>query len=146
MSISCNVVATLYFTHKVQFKLNDLHAAILLGMGLQHKEVDTLHVRANHDGMNGFTVLLSTLQIKSKKENSEIPTSQLLGHFKQIMHRFTKVFKSIEESEAASSLPEATSADMTPITLSLDSELVGGELGTQFVIIVLNSFPSQQMP
>ena len=37
-------VAKLYFTGAVAFKLDQLQSAILLGLGLQHKTVETLHV------------------------------------------------------------------------------------------------------
>ena len=37
-------VANLYFTGKVNFKLGHFQAALLLGLGLQHKTVSLLHV------------------------------------------------------------------------------------------------------
>lgn len=37
-------MAKLYFTNRMKLKLDRLQMAILLGMGLQHKEIDLLHV------------------------------------------------------------------------------------------------------
>ncbi len=53
--------------------------------------------------------------------------SQLLGHFNRIMHKFMKLFKSLEESEVAASLPTASHAaqdTMFPVSESLSDELV----------------------
>ena len=42
--IELPAVSRLYFTGKVDCHLSSLQAAILLGLGLQHKTVDTLYV------------------------------------------------------------------------------------------------------
>ncbi len=53
--------------------------------------------------------------------------SQLLGHFNRVMHKFMQVFKSLEESRVAESLPAVArpaDSDMLPVPESITSELV----------------------
>lgn len=59
----------------------------------------------------------------------ELPASQLLGLFNRIMHKFHKLFSSLEESQEAAvmePLPHTTesAALMKPVKESLEEELV----------------------
>lgn len=64
---------------------------------------------------------------KSLQGELGLGASQLLGLFNRVMHKFLKLFKSLEESVAAGEIANSTNSsnlDLCPITQSIDKELV----------------------
>ncbi|XP_077974705.1 RNA cytidine acetyltransferase-like [Styela clava] len=100
------VLARLYFLHKLELSLSVAQKAILLGMGLQHKSVDTVATEI------------------------DLPSSQVLGLFNRTMR---KVSTYLDETEAISvekslegKLKKENAADdveMKPLNESMNDEL-----------------------
>ncbi|XP_018326936.1 RNA cytidine acetyltransferase isoform X2 [Agrilus planipennis] len=85
-------------------QMDDVHfsavqMAILLGIGLQHKAVDTLSIEL------------------------DLPSSQLLGLFNRIIRRGVQYLNSILEEEVEKALVEPKNVQMTPVAQSMQREL-----------------------
>lgn len=92
-------VAKLYFMNRMDFKVSTAQSAILLGIGLQHKSVDTL------------------------EKELELPSSQVLGLFNRLMRKVTQCLNGIVESSIEQSLAPRKTVTMEPTATSLNQEL-----------------------
>eukprot|EP01098_Paradermamoeba_levis_P010739 TRINITY_DN4523_c0_g2_i1.p1 TRINITY_DN4523_c0_g2~~TRINITY_DN4523_c0_g2_i1.p1 ORF type:complete len:965 (-),score=326.48 TRINITY_DN4523_c0_g2_i1:44-2938(-) len=102
----------LFFNNLIPITLSHTQAAILLGMGLQHKSVDTI------------------------ADELKCPSTQLLALFNKSIRKFSNYFRGIVESTVESSLiPNQQEANkeklrsMAPLDNNLDDDLE--EAGTQ---------------
>lgn len=91
----------LYFCSKVPFTLSAVQAAILLGMGLQHKTVEVL------------------------EKELGLPTSQIMGLFNRSLRKFSNHFTEVVEGVVAKEIPLPVEADMVPLEHTVDQELSG---------------------
>ena len=97
-------IAKLYFLYKFgpQMHLSHIQNAILLSIGLQHKDIDDI---SSELGM---------------------PSSQVLGLFSRSIKKFSNYLKNIEEKAIEKTLPEIKAIDdnmLRPISQTLDEEL-----------------------
>ncbi len=53
----------------------------------------------------------------------ELPSGQILGLFNRLTHKFVQLFKSLQES-AVDIPPPSAGTDLTPLTKTIDEELV----------------------
>eukprot|EP00112_Aurelia_sp_Birch-Aquarium-sp1_P011190 Seg2357.3 transcript_id=Seg2357.3/GoldUCD/mRNA.D3Y31 product="RNA cytidine acetyltransferase" protein_id=Seg2357.3/GoldUCD/D3Y31 len=96
-------VSKLYFSNRMDFKLSTVQCAILLGIGLQHKNVEDL------------------------EKELELPCSQILGLFTRIMKKVTQHLNGIVEAVVEQSLIPKKNIIMEPTSISLDKELDDAE-------------------
>ncbi|KJK90609.1 hypothetical protein H633G_05517 [Metarhizium anisopliae BRIP 53284] len=117
------IIATLYFTGRLKksISLSSVQQCILLGIGLQHKDTETL-----------------------AQELNNMPSSQLLAMFIKILRKVTSHFGTLVSSSVEAELPRASNLGVTrenassahddeivddrfvPLTTSLDDELEEG--------------------
>ncbi|KAI1303101.1 RNA cytidine acetyltransferase [Halotydeus destructor] len=99
-------VSRLYFLKKFgdEVTLSAAQAAILLSIGLQHKQIEII------------------------EEEMQLPVSQILGLFNRGMRKLSKFMKGIEESAVEESLdmPKPVKINMKPVAQSLEDELEDG--------------------
>ncbi|XP_054168892.1 RNA cytidine acetyltransferase-like [Oppia nitens] len=98
------IVARLYFTQRFssQIHLSHVQNAILLSIGLQHKDIDDI---TNELGL---------------------PSGQVLGLFSRVIKKFANYLKAIEEKSIEKTLTNIKSFDenkLRPISQTLDDEL-----------------------
>eukprot|EP00794_Sanderia_malayensis_P007918 gene7918-8773_t len=96
-------IAELYFQSRMDFKTSTAQSAILLGIGLQHKSVDTL------------------------EKELDLPGSQILGLFNRLMRKTTQFFNGIVEAAIEQTLAPKRTVEMEPTTISLNQELEDAE-------------------
>ncbi|OTF81490.1 N-acetyltransferase-like protein [Euroglyphus maynei] len=100
-------IAKLYFSNRFDpsFHLSHVQNAILLGIGLQHKNIDAI------------------------SEEFNIPATQILGLFSRSIKKMTNYFRSLSEKEIEKSLPmkNVGQTSLNPLGQSLDDELTEAE-------------------
>eukprot|EP01101_Sappina_pedata_P010021 TRINITY_DN6209_c0_g1_i1.p1 TRINITY_DN6209_c0_g1~~TRINITY_DN6209_c0_g1_i1.p1 ORF type:complete len:1101 (-),score=571.46 TRINITY_DN6209_c0_g1_i1:37-3276(-) len=98
-------IARRFFLSHLPIRLPALQAAILLSIGLQHKNVETIAAEMN-------------LQV-----------NQILALFNKLMRKFASYYQSVLEKEIEKTLPKesAIDAQFQPLTKSLASELKDAE-------------------
>jgi N-acetyltransferase 10 len=95
-------LARLYFLGKFgSTTVSAAQAAILLSIGLQHKEIEQV------------------------EEELQLPVSQILGLFNRAIRKLTNFLKAVEEKEVEKklALPEKQTTQMNPLSQTLDDEL-----------------------
>nr|XP_027198330.1 RNA cytidine acetyltransferase-like [Dermatophagoides pteronyssinus] len=101
-------IAKLYFNNRFDpsFHLSHVQNAILLGIGLQHKNVDSI------------------------AEEFKLPGTQILGLFSRTIKKMTNYFRSLNEKEIEKSMQinnDVGQSSLNPLPQSLDEELVEAE-------------------
>lgn len=97
-------LAGLRFTGKLATQLSNVQAALLLGLGLQHKTLDQLELELG------------------------LPASQMLALFNKAMRRMVAALRAVQEAEEAESLPAAGAAGAASKHLT---PLAGGGLAAE---------------
>lgn len=92
-------VSRLYFLQKFNFELSAVQSAILLGLGLQHKTIETL------------------------EKELELPSSQLLGLFNKTIRKVVQCFNSVLESAFDSQVRKGQEVEMEPLAQGLQQDL-----------------------
>ncbi|XP_068761214.1 RNA cytidine acetyltransferase-like [Montipora capricornis] len=92
-------VSRLYFLQKFDFELSAVQSAILLGLGLQHKTIETL------------------------EKELELPSSQLLGLFNKTIRKVVQCFNSVLESAFDSQVRKGQEVEMEPLAQGLQQDL-----------------------
>jgi len=95
-------LARLFFLDRLPVALSFTQAAVLLGMGLQHRTIDALEVELKLEGR------------------------QLLANFNKTIVRFVKHFRQIREAAVARDLPAQRKVASAPLGDSLDEVLTAG--------------------
>ncbi|XP_074650514.1 RNA cytidine acetyltransferase-like [Tubulanus polymorphus] len=93
------IIGKLYCLERLPIHLTLIQAAILLGMGLQHKSVDTL-----------VTEL-------------DLPSSQILALFNRSIRKIVQCFDELTEAEVEKEMVKRKEIDMKPVEQSMSSEL-----------------------
>jgi len=101
------LLASLRFTNRLRTPLSHVQAAILLGLGLQHKTLDSLSVELG------------------------LPPSQMLALFNKSVRRIVTTLRAVEESAEGATLPDAARADAAgsafrPVATRLSEEMDTG--------------------
>lgn len=92
-------VSRLYFLQKLDFELSAVQSAILLGLGLQHKTIETL------------------------EKELELPSSQLLGLFNRTIRKVVQCFNSVLELAYDSQVTKGKDVEMEPLAQGLEQDL-----------------------
>ncbi|KAL9955538.1 hypothetical protein ACROYT_G036875 [Oculina patagonica] len=92
-------VSRLFFLQKLDFDLSAVQSAILLGLGLQHKTIETL------------------------EKELELPSSQLLGLFNRTIRKVVQCFNSVLESSFDSQVTKGREVAMEPLAQGLQEDL-----------------------
>lgn len=93
-------LARLYFTNNLgDVQLSAVQAAILLGVGLQHKDVDDLSTQL------------------------DLPSNQLLGLFNRLIRRTVQYINTVLSEDAEKSLAPVKDLQLTPVAKSMQQEL-----------------------
>ncbi|XP_063910172.1 RNA cytidine acetyltransferase isoform X2 [Zophobas morio] len=93
-------LSKLYFMNQMgDMQMSAVQSAILLGIGLQHKTVDTL------------------------ASDLDLPSSQLLGLFNRLIRRCVQYLNSVLEEDIEKSLIPKKDVNMTPVAKSMKEEL-----------------------
>jgi N-acetyltransferase 10 len=101
------LLASLRFTNRLRTPLSHVQAAILLGLGLQHKTLEELAAELG------------------------LPASQLLALFNKAVRRMVSTLRAVEEAAEGASLPDAALADaagsaLRPMKTKLSDEMDAG--------------------
>ncbi|KAM7435703.1 N-acetyltransferase 10 [Porites harrisoni] len=92
-------VSRLFFLQKLDFDLSAVQSALLLGLGLQHKTIETL------------------------EKELELPSSQLLGLFNRTIRKVVQCFNTILESAFESQVTKSKEVTMEPLAQGLQEDL-----------------------
>jgi len=92
-------VSRLFFLQKLDFDLSAVQSAILLGLGLQHKTIETL------------------------EKELELPSSQLLGLFNRTIRKVVQCFNSVLETAYDSQVTKGKEVAMEPLAQGLQQDL-----------------------
>ncbi|CAH3158897.1 unnamed protein product [Porites lobata] len=92
-------VSRLFFLQKLDFDLSAVQSALLLGLGLQHKTIETL------------------------EKELELPSSQLLGLFNRTIRKVVQCFNAILESAFESQVTKSKEVTMEPLAQGLQEDL-----------------------
>ncbi|XP_008277137.1 RNA cytidine acetyltransferase [Stegastes partitus] len=93
-------VARMFFLKQLgDVSLSAAQCALLLGIGLQHKSVDTL------------------------EKEIDLPSSQLMGLFNRLIRKFVQVFTSVQEKAIEAEMATTKDVTMEPTARSLNEDL-----------------------
>jgi len=92
-------VSRMFFLQRLDFDLSAVQSAILLGLGLQHKTIETL------------------------EKELELPSSQLLGLFNRTIRKAVQCFNSVLESSFDSQVTKGKEVSMEPLAQGLQEDL-----------------------
>ncbi|KAL0478988.1 N-acetyltransferase [Acrasis kona] len=85
------ILARWFFTNKIHFQLSFAQAAILCGLGLQHKRLEQL------------------------EKELDLPSNQLLALFNKCMRKFTKSLKQVEKQRGVVVQPSTTATSLKSV-------------------------------
>jgi len=92
-------VSRMFFLQRLDFDLSAVQSAILLGLGLQHKNIETL------------------------EKELELPSSQLLGLFNRTIRKVVQCYNSVLESSFGSQVTKGKEVSMEPLAQGLHEDL-----------------------